>query len=56
MSDDKKTSPSGEGERKPLFTGDFRRDTVVSEFEKAAEISYAIREAISRLQAKQKKE
>ena len=35
-----------ENRNSPLFTGDYRRDTAVSEFEKAAEASQAIYDMI----------
>lgn len=38
----------------PLFTGDYRRDTVVSEFEKAAEASIFLWEIIKRAFKKNK--
>lgn len=40
--------------RQPLFTGDGARDASVSEMEKLAEASFAIREAIERLVRKAK--
>ena len=39
----------------PIFTGDYKHDTAVSEFEKAAEASQAIYNAITN-KRKQKKE
>lgn len=44
MQNEKKSEP-----REPLFTGDWRRDMSVSEWEKAAEACWAVREAIERL-------
>ena len=41
--------------QKPLFTGDYRRDSDISEIEKAAEASYWIFNAIKRILKKSKK-
>ena len=40
----------------PLFTGDYRKDTSVSEFEKAAEASQAIFDMIQSRKEKKTKE
>ena len=49
MNDQKHAEKGAEMAHTPLFTGDYRRDAAVSEGEKAAEASYAIREAIAKL-------
>lgn len=54
MKDDKKRELNAEKPRQPLFTGDYRRDMSVSELEKAAEASYAIREALARMMKRDK--
>lgn len=52
---DKQTDKEKEMPRNPLFTGDYHRDTSVSEWEKAAEASYIIRDAIVRMASEKKK-
>ena len=44
MAKEKKTNAqmTNDDTRTPLFTGDFKRDTVISEGEKAAEVSQVI--------------
>ena len=46
IKEDKKCAEKYSEINKPLFTGDYRRDTSVSEYEKAAEVSQAIFKAI----------
>ena len=41
--------------KKPLFTGDYRRDSAISEIEKAAEASNRLFNAIKRILKKSKK-
>ena len=41
-------------ERKPLFSGDGSRDMSVSEYEKAAEATFVIRELIDMLKARKR--
>lgn len=52
MSENEKHEANAQLEHVPLFTGDGSRDLSVSEFEKAAEVSFAIREVIDRLKGR----
>lgn len=54
MKEQKKSDQPSEPQREPLFTGDYRRDTSVSEWEKAAEVSFAIREALTKIKTRDK--
>ena len=54
MKEQKKSDQLSEPQRESLFTGDYRRDTSVSEWEKAAEVSFAIREALTKIKTRDK--
>ena len=51
---EKNIENSQDEKSKPLFTGDYRRDTVVSEQEKAVEASIFLWDALKRLFKKSK--
>ena len=55
MKQNKKNNETSHNKEQPLFTGDYTRDSSVTEYEKAAEVAKAIGNIIEKRRIKKKK-